>query len=98
MLKKQALKSKPVCKVTFEVPREISARSASLVGDFNAWTDDATPMRRLKDGRFTVTLELAPGKAYQFRYLLDGDRWENDWRADRYVPNPYGGDNSVVLT
>jgi hypothetical protein len=45
-----------------------------------------------------VTLELAPGKAYQFRYLLDGDRWENDWRADRYVPNPYGGDNSVVLT
>jgi hypothetical protein len=28
MLKKQALKSKPVCKVTFEVPREISARSA----------------------------------------------------------------------
>jgi len=98
MLKKQTLKSKPVCKVTFEVPGEIGAKRVSLVGDFNGWTDDAPPMRKLKDGRFTVTLELPPGTAYQFRYLLDGSRWENDWRADRYVPNPYGGDNSVVLT
>jgi len=98
MLKKQTLKSRPACKVTFEVPRELKAKDVSLVGEFNDWNGAATPMRRLKDGRFTVTLELQPQRAYQFRYLVDGGRWDNDWAADRYVPNPFGGDNSVVLT
>jgi len=31
-----------------------------------------------------------------FRYLVDGERWENDWAADAYVPNPFGGEDSVV--
>ncbi len=54
-------------------------------------------MKRLKKGGFTVTLELQPGKEYKFRYLIDGNRWENDWGADRYERNPYGEDNSVVV-
>ena len=33
----------------------------------------------------------------QYRYLLDGARWENDWQADKYLRNEYGGDNSVVV-
>jgi hypothetical protein len=32
----------------------------------------------------------------RFRYLLDGERWENDWTADAYVPNSFGSDDSVV--
>ena len=36
--------------------------------------------------------------AYQYRYLLDRTRWCNDWQADRYVPNIFGGDNSVLDT
>ena len=39
---------------------------------------------------------LPPGRAYRFRYLLDGHRWENDWDADAYVPNGFGSDDSVV--
>ncbi|MCI6365047.1 MAG: glycoside hydrolase, partial [Spirochaetia bacterium] len=36
---------------------------------------------------------------YQFRYLLDGYKWENDWNADKYIPAPYSNaDNSVVVT
>ncbi|MDX1655300.1 MAG: isoamylase early set domain-containing protein, partial [Candidatus Competibacteraceae bacterium] len=49
------------------------------------------------DGSFTVTVNLESGKEYQFRYLLDGERWENDWEADKYVPAG-GHDNSVVVT
>jgi hypothetical protein len=39
-IKKQFLKSKPVCKVTFRVPEEIgnSAKTAHVVGDFNDWS------------------------------------------------------------
>jgi 1,4-alpha-glucan branching enzyme len=98
MLKKQHLKSKPVCKVTFEVPTDVRADKAFLVGDFNGWDRFATPMRKLKDGRHTVTLDLASDRAYQFRYLYNGAAWDNDWQADAYIPNPYGSDNSVVRT
>ena len=97
-LKKQYLKSKPVCKVTFYTPSEIEAESITLVGDFNEWDEYASPMTPLKDGRFKITLELETGREYQFRYLVDGTEWHNDWAADNYVPNPYTGDNSVVVT
>ncbi len=98
MLKKQYLKSKDICKVTFYTPAAIEAETVYLVGDFNDWDEEATPMDRLKDGRFKVTLDLEKDKSYQFRYLVNGAEWHNDWEADKYVPNPFSGDNSVVVT
>lgn len=98
MLKKQYLKSRSVCKVTFYLPAAVKAETVHLVGDFNQWDEQATPMTPLKDGRFTVTLELEKGRDYQFRYLIDQNEWHNDWEADKYVPNPFSGDNSVVST
>lgn len=98
MLKKQFLKSKPVCKVTFYTPDSLQADTVHLVGDFNNWNETQTPMKMLKDGRFSVTLDLETGREYQFRYLINGTEWHNDWEADKYVPNPFIGDNSVVIT
>ena len=74
------------------------AREVRLVGDFNGWSETATEMKKLKDGRFSVQLELEAGKDFQFRYLVNGKDWHNDWEADKYVPNPFSGDNSVVTT
>lgn len=98
MLKKQFLKSKPVCKVTFYTPDSLQADTVHLVGDFNNWSEIDTPMKQLKDGRFSVTLDLETDREYQFRYLVNGTEWHNDWEADKYVPNPFIGDNSVVST
>lgn len=98
MLAKRYLKSKNVTKVTFYTPASLDAEDVYLVGDFNGWSDTATPMKLLKDGRFKVVLELKPGKEYQFRYLVNGDEWHNDWKADKYAPNPFDGDNSIVTT
>lgn len=97
MLKKQYLKSRPICKVTFYLPAAVKAESVHLVGDFNDWDEQVTPMKPLKDGRFAATLELEPGKEYQFRYLVNQTEWHNDWEADKYVPNPFSGDNSVII-
>jgi 1,4-alpha-glucan branching enzyme len=99
MLKKQYLKRGTV-KVDFVLPPAVAAEatSAYLVGDFNNWDETATPMNKLKNGSFKVTLELEPGREYQYRYLVDGNQWHNDWDADRYEPNPFSGDNSVVST
>ena len=46
-LKKQYLKSKPVCKVTFEVASPDS-KNVSVVGDFNKWNTEAAPLKKLK--------------------------------------------------
>lgn len=99
MFKKRFLKSGKV-KVEFTLPDTIAAeaKTAYLVGDFNDWDESATPMGQLKSGKFKVTLELEPNRAYQFRYLINGKQWHNDWDADRYVANPFSGDNSVVNT
>ncbi|MBE2271001.1 MAG: isoamylase early set domain-containing protein [Anaerolinea sp.] len=97
MLKKQYLKTKNVCKVTFSLPAAVQGETVYIVGDFNNWDEKAMPMKRQKDGSFTVTLELEKGRDYQFRYLVNGTDWHNDWEADRYVVNPFSGDNSVVV-
>jgi len=99
-LKKQHLKSRPVCKVTFRMPREAvnGARTVHVVGEFNNWDIDAAPMKKLKNGSFTLTMDLEQGREYQFRYLIDRTTWENDWKADSYIPSPYGDcDNSVII-
>ena len=97
--KKQYLKSKAVCKVTFKLPKEQAhaAESVRLVGDFNEWDLSSAPMKKLKNGDFTTTVELPKDSKYQFRYLLDDNAWENDWEADAYIPSPVSlDDNSVV--
>lgn len=99
-IKKKFLKGKPVCKITFEVPKELanSAKSVHLVGDFNNWNPTASPMKATKEGKFTATMDLESGKEYQFRYLIDEARWENEKEADKFVPTIYGdSDNSVVV-
>ena len=96
MLTKKFLKSKSVCKVTFEFP-EADASKVCLVGEFNSWDETANPMRKVK-GVWKTTLDLEQGREYQFRYLVNDNDWENDHGADKYVPNNVSGDNSVVVT
>jgi len=54
-------------------------------------------MRR-RDGSFVYTLSLEPGRASHFRYLLGADRWENDPQADRYRPDAFSREDSVIDT
>jgi hypothetical protein len=87
------------CKVTFKIPEAAApdAKNVTIVGDFNNWDPAATPMTGLKTGDFKITLTLEAGREYRFKYLIDGNRWENDWGADRYVPNEFGADDSVLI-
>ncbi|GLR69623.1 isoamylase early set domain-containing protein [Agaribacter marinus] len=97
--KKSYLKTKPICKVTFKITSEEAkkAREVKLVGDFNTWDEAAKPMKRLKNGGFTQTVDLPVEQSYQFRYLIDDEAWENDWNADAYVPNGMSGDDNSVV-
>lgn len=98
--KKQYLKSKPVCKVTFKLSKEEAknAEKVCIVGDFNDWDLSASPMKKLKNGSFSSTIDLSKDTEYQFRYLLDDEKWENDWNADAYITSPVSFDDNSVLS
>jgi 1,4-alpha-glucan branching enzyme len=96
MLKKSYSKTGQVCRVTFKLPAEVNAKRVCLCGDFNEWDEKSHPMKKLKDGSFSVTASLDAGQSYRFRYMVDGERWENDWEADDYWPNDFGSDDSIV--
>ncbi len=100
MLKKQYLKSRPACKVTFSLPVEAAedASEVRLLGDFNDWNwESGAEMKRHGD-QYRATLELEADRRYEFRYCVDGKDWLNDWKADEYVASPYLNiDNSVLI-
>ena len=92
--------NKKTCKVVFRLPHEAvkDAQSVCVAGDFNNWNIYANPLKRRKDGSFSLTIELVRDREYQFRYLIDDMYWENDWAADKYVASTFGDcDNSVVV-
>ena len=99
-MKKQYLKNRKTCKVTFSLPKEAvkNAKIVHLVGEFNNWDIYATPLKRMKDGSFKVSLQLEAGRSYQFRYLIDEKAWENDWNADGYSPSSFGASENSVVT
>ena len=99
-LEKNYLKSKPVCKVKFIFPKQRTngAKKVNLVGTFNDWDESAQQLRKQKSGDYAATLSFAVGEKHEFRYLIDGELWENDDSADQYVPTKVSWEeNSVIV-
>ena len=98
-LKKEYNEKNKLCKVTFGLPKGIidSASHVCIAGEFNNWNIESLPMKKLKSGEFTISVNLNKGKEYQFKYVIDGHDWRNEIEADRHVPNEYMSENSVVV-
>lgn len=95
MLKKRFFKTIDECEVTFHLEPQ-DAESVALVIESNDWKPIS--MDKLKSGPFKTTLRLPLDSRVQFRYLIDGEIWQNDDTADAHVPNEFGETNSVVET
>lgn len=94
-IKKQFIKSKPVCKVTFSIEAK-EAKAACVVGDFNNWNPAEGELSKLKNGTFKGLFEVPKDASYEFKYVIDGN-FLNDPEADSYVYNDFAGaENSVV--
>ena len=95
-IKKQYLKSKPVCKVTFTVPAE-EAKKVAVVGDFNNWkANKASALKKQKNGSFKGTLDLPKEGSFEYKYIIDGN-YVNEPEADRYQWNDFAGGENAVL-
>lgn len=93
---KKYLKSKPICKVTFEL-KDLNVKNVSVVGNFNNWNTKASPLTKFKNGKFKITLDLEANNSYEFRYFADGS-YINDSQADGYNWNNYASADNCILT
>jgi hypothetical protein len=84
----------PVQTVQF-VLRAPAAHTVTLVGDFNDWDGDATPLHPAAGGLWTVTVPLTAGR-YTYTFVVDGERWMADPAAPPAPPDDFGRPSSVV--
>lgn len=97
MIEKKVNAKGTSARVKFELSGEAAAESATVVGDFNDWQEDSTPMKYVRSRNvWSTTVKLDTGRTYEFRYLADGRNWINDDEADGTAPNPFFGVNSVI--
>jgi 1,4-alpha-glucan branching enzyme len=94
-IKKQFIKTKPVCKVTFSVEAK-EANSATVVGDFNNWDTSKGELLKLKNGTFKGVFDLPKDATYEFKYVVDG-AYVNEPEADRQQWNDFAGAENSVL-
>ena len=103
--KKSAGRGSPVALLSEHFPVEESAVSfvfyngaagqVFLAGTFNGWEPAGTAMQRGADGIWRADLVLKPG-TYEYRFVVDGV-WQEDPISERFVANPFGGLNSVLV-
>jgi hypothetical protein len=72
-----------------------SASRVNIVGDFNDWDSEASPLQRMEQGVWTITIPLAPGR-YQYTFVVDGTSWVADPGAPRTLEDDFGRPNSII--
>lgn len=86
--------------VLFKLPAEAlnGARNVYVLGDFNNWkSTDGYELKIQADGSANVTVTLEAGKSYKYRFLVNGEKWVNDYHAERYErDSKYQIDNCIV--
>lgn len=72
------------------------AEHVSLVGDFNDWRRDATPLTPTASGGvWTVAVPLSPGQ-HQYAFVVDGTQWMADPAAPRETGDDFGAPSSLI--
>ena len=83
-------------KVTFVLPYEQGQPAVSVVGDFNNWDAAANKLVKRVNGTCSVSVTLAAGKTYRFRYYNADGVWSNDSEADGYEVSEHGSENCLL--
>jgi len=94
-IKKQVIKTKPVVKVTFSIEAK-EANTAAVVGDFNNWNQSEGELSKLKNGTFKGVFDLPKDNSFEFKYLVDGNYF-NEPQADSYRWNEFANAENSVL-
>ena len=80
----------PKVRLEFSKP---GAQSVAIAGSFNSWQPEQA--KTTGNGGWVKELTIAPGR-YEYMLVVDG-QWMADPNAKESVPNPFGGQNSVLV-
>jgi 1,4-alpha-glucan branching enzyme len=73
------------------------AKSVSVAGDFNGWNRLATPLERDGAGLWTTEILAPHAGRFEYKFIVNGQRWLEDPSNGMKAPDSYGGLNSVLV-
>lgn len=77
--------------------QQANATSVAVVGDFNGWDPNATPMTRIgARGPWSATVLAKPGR-HTYAFLVDGTTLMTDPLVPKVPTTDFGGDASVMM-
>ena len=71
------------------------AARVNVVGDFNDWDPEATPLLRKGRDVWSVVVPLSPGR-YRYSFLVNGRTWVADASSPRAPVDEFGVPSSVI--
>jgi predicted carbohydrate-binding protein with CBM48 len=72
------------------------ASRVAVVGDFNGWDPDATPMQRDGHSAWTASVPVPAGR-HVYAFMVDGDHWMPDPASPLAPEDGFGTRNSVIV-
>ena len=73
-----------------------NAQSVAVAGDFNQWQPTTGELRDADgDGVWTALVAVDPG-LHKYMFVVDGEEWVTDPRADSYVDDGFGMRNALI--
>jgi serine protease AprX len=73
------------------------AESVSVAGDFNGWNRLATPLARNGSGLWSTEMDVPRPGRFEYKFIVNGNRWIEDPSNGMKTPDSYGGLNSVLV-
>ena len=74
-----------------------SANSVSVAGDFNGWSQVATPLKRNGSGLWSTEIAIPRTGRFEYKFIINGQRWIEDPSNGMKAPDYFGGLNSVIV-
>lgn len=90
--KPAAVKAPAAPKVRIEITQP-GAQSVAVAGSFNSWQPEQAS--NTGNGSWVKELAIGPGR-YEYMIVVDG-QWMADPNSKEFAPNPFGGQNSVLV-
>jgi serine protease AprX len=74
-----------------------AARNVAVAGDFNGWSEVATPLKRNDSGLWSTEIIVRTAGRFEYKFIVDERRWIEDPSNGMKAPDKFGGFNSVVV-
>jgi hypothetical protein len=80
--------------VTFRF-RTLPGRRVTVAGSFNAWDKERHALRDTGNGYYEAVV-IVPAGRQEYKFVVDGSKWQTDPSNPQGAPDGHGGQNSLV--